>query len=194
MKQFGLLFQLVLSTPRTEGIESGLLPTPNTMEAIEPKSKEKILEYNRKGRPGRSYATCNLRERIAYGMMEEEMLQQKIAMLASPMASDYKNKLSDDWTTNLSNQIAMLPTPVKEDWRRRGPNSQQQGLPEMIHDLLPSPRAGNPGSRPNQKGGKILAEEIAKLPVMSGQNTGMKLQPAFVEWMMNFPIGWTEIE
>jgi hypothetical protein len=29
--------------------------------------------------------------------------------------------------------------------------------------LLPTPRAGNPGSRPNQKGGKILAEEIGKL-------------------------------
>src|SRR3990172_2866549 len=28
--------------------------------------------------------------------------------------------------------------------------------------LWPSPRAGNPGSRPNQKGGKILAEEVKK--------------------------------
>lgn len=30
-------------------------------------------------------------------------------------------------------------------------------------NLLPTPRAGNPGSRPNKKGGKILAEEIAKV-------------------------------
>jgi hypothetical protein len=30
-------------------------------------------------------------------------------------------------------------------------------------NLLPTPRAGNPGSRPNQKGGKILAGEIGKL-------------------------------
>src|SRR5664280_841113 len=30
-------------------------------------------------------------------------------------------------------------------------------------DLLPTPRAGNPGSRPNKKGGKILAEEISRL-------------------------------
>ena len=29
--------------------------------------------------------------------------------------------------------------------------------------LLPTPRAGNPGSRPNKKDGKILAEEVSKL-------------------------------
>ena len=33
---------------------------------------------------------------------------------------------------------------------------------KTLEDLLPSPRAGNPGSRPNKKGGKILAEEIKK--------------------------------
>jgi len=26
-----------------------------------------------------------------------------------------------------------------------------------------------------------------------GKKTGMKLQPAFVEWMMGFPIGWTDL-
>ena len=30
----------------------------------------------------------------------------------------------------------------------------------MKNKLLPTPRAGNPGSRPNRKGGRILAEEI----------------------------------
>lgn len=25
------------------------------------------------------------------------------------------------------------------------------------------------------------------------ESTGMKLQPAFAEWMMGFPIGWTEL-
>jgi len=27
-----------------------------------------------------------------------------------------------------------------------------------------------------------------------GANPGMKLQPAFVEWMMGFPEGWTSLE
>jgi hypothetical protein len=27
-----------------------------------------------------------------------------------------------------------------------------------------------------------------------GKRTGLKLQPAFVEWMMGYPIGWTDCE
>ena len=88
--------------------------------------------------------------------------------------------------------------------------------------LLPTARAGNPGSRPNKKGGKILAEEIAMLKTPSaseavggwkvadkywdakapklkmrdqvGRKTGLKLQPNFVEWMQNYPPGWTDVE
>jgi hypothetical protein len=28
----------------------------------------------------------------------------------------------------------------------------------------------------------------------NGEQTGLKLQPAFVEWMMGFPLGWTDVE
>lgn len=35
---------------------------------------------------------------------------------------------------------------------------------EINWKMWPTPRAGNPGSRPNKKGGKILAEEVKKWP------------------------------
>jgi DNA (cytosine-5)-methyltransferase 1 len=161
MKQFGLLFRLAPSTPRTEGIESGLLPSPKSIEVDASKTSKGTHGFNR-------------------------------------IASDGR-----EWGNNLGTLIPMLP----------------------------SPRAGNPGSRPNKKGGKILAEEIAKAGMLptpkaidgivrhsekmarkktenngdvdlsiaimmsqDGKRTGMKLQPAFVEWMMGFPIGWTEID
>lgn len=62
-----LLFQLVPSTPRTAGIESGLLPTLNTMESLEPKTLARIVEHNQKARPGRSYLSQNMRELVVYG-------------------------------------------------------------------------------------------------------------------------------
>jgi len=126
-----------------------------------------------------------------------------------------------------------------------------------MSNLLPSPRAGNPRSRPNQKGGKILAEEVKKslLPTPTQQDsriepkniggskhraergsvaladvalgltkmlptvastdwkgrsqfakynnphrvsdvvakTGGQLNPNWVEWLMGFPIGWTDL-
>lgn len=35
----------------------------------------------------------------------------------------------------------MMPSPVAQDYRRRGPNSRQQGLPEVCHRLLHTPIA-----------------------------------------------------
>lgn len=52
--------------------------------------------------------------------------------------------------------------------------------------MLPTPRAGNPGSRPNGKGGKILNEEV-------GKGTGLKLRPNFAAWMMGYPLHWTDL-
>ena len=87
--------------------------------------------------------------------------------------------------------------------------------------MWPSPRAGNLGSRPNQKGGKILAEEVKKLlptpkerdwkgqtqrgiyaeqdalPNMNrgdGKVIGGQLNPNWVEWLTGFPIGWTDLD
>ena len=105
----------------------------------------------------------------------------------------------------LVQQIGMLPTPSTKDvsggavkaiptgtgFKRVSKQGVSHGA--QLHDvmktlsMLPTPRAGNPGSRPNEKGGKILAEEV-------GKNRGLKLQPAFVEWMMGYPEGWTDLK
>jgi hypothetical protein len=94
--------------------------------------------------------------------------------------------------------------------------------------MWPTPRAANPGSRPNGKGGKILAEEVAiteglrergqtfatpksrdwkgqsqrgihapgdALPNMDrgdGKPIGGSLNPTWVEWLMGWPLGWTD--
>jgi hypothetical protein len=46
---------------------NGLLSTPNTLDSLEPKKLEKIIGYNKKARPERSYLSMNLREQVFYG-------------------------------------------------------------------------------------------------------------------------------
>ena len=94
--------------------------------------------------------------------------------------------------------------------------------------MWPTPRVANPGSRPNGKGGKILAEEVAiaeglrergqtfatpksrdwkgqsqrgihapgdALPNMDrgdGKPVGGQLNQTWVEWLMGWPLGWTD--
>ena len=52
--------------------KSGLLPTPNTLDSLEPKKLESIVEHNQKARPGRSYLSMNLREKVFYGQRSLE--------------------------------------------------------------------------------------------------------------------------
>lgn len=54
--------------------------------------------------------------------------------------------------------------------------------------LLPTPDAHQRGARVNQNGHQLTTQDVI------GQQTGLKLQPNFVEWMMGFPIGWTELK
>lgn len=101
---------------------------------------------------------------------------------------------------------------------------------EIECGLWPTPRAANPGSLPNGKGGKVLEEEVQisaglrtrgskllptpraadgtkgirtaegtakeRLRRKNGQDLpttiGGRLNPAFVEWLMGYPIGHTD--
>lgn len=66
---------------------------------------------------------------------------------------------------NLTSQVlygGLVPTPTAQDFKRRGPNSHQQGLPEFVRKLLPTPNAveGTKWARtynPNSQMGKGLS-------------------------------------
>ena len=76
--------------------------------------------------------------------------------------------------------MGMLPTPTAQDFTRRGPNSQQQGLPELVYrmsmDLLPTPRANkvngcdlhNPNIANRNKGN--LEEAVAQMIMLPTPN------------------------
>jgi hypothetical protein len=148
----------------------------------------------------------------------------------------------------------MFPTPRSEDSQSCGAH---KGTPDTLTAFMkmwPTPRAGNPGSRPNGKGGKILSEEVRKslwptpkgspsgpdfarmnregsggddlatavarenFPTPScmdhierkgmrpsraatGRTTGYlsetvsgQLNPTWVEWLMGWPLGWTDLK
>ena len=66
----------------------------------------------------------------------------------------------------------------------------------QMKGMLPTPHANlykgtSQGSKPRDTVGSVIEQGAAKGQI--GINTGMKLQPAFVEWMMGFPEGWTEV-
>ena len=69
----------------------------------------------------------------------------------------------------------MLPTPVTQDFKKRGPNSQQQGIGDLVYELAN-------GSRDS--------EEVRKSGA-AGKTS--RLSPLFTEEMMGFPLMWTAL-
>ena len=121
--------------------------------------------------------------------------------------------------------VRLLPTVTAQDFKHRGPNSKQQGLPEYVR-MWPTPKAQNARGRGERhgNGGPSLDVVAMMYPTPttgagmcggtgnyqqlkrleeSGQITpeerrsmaagnGGQLNPDWVEWMMGFPLGWTE--
>ena len=87
---------------------------------------------------------------------------------------------------------------------RTAKESNQKCLGRDLNQMenWPTPRAGNSGSRKPGTGGKILAEEAKKhagppapeKSSTSGKNHGSpKLNPNWVEQLMGFEVGWTQL-
>jgi hypothetical protein len=78
-------------------------------------------------------------------------------------------------------QMGMLPTPQARDWKGKpGPNYKTKSLNEVITEMemLPTPTANRWSGLQSHGKNAILGP----------------LNPEFVEWLMGFPIGWTELE
>ena len=146
-----LLFQLAPWTPRTDEIESGLLPTP--------RSREVAAKMNMK----------NVLNRIS--------------------KSGYKSNLEEIVALNL------FPTPTTQDSKNDGGPSQfdRNTIPLNAHvKMFPTPQASDAN------------KSVCKAEITSNQHTIAKtlateghrgaLNPMWVEWLMGYPIGWTDCE
>ena len=104
-------------------------------------------------------------------------------------------------TTNFSlgpaRTVQLLPTPCTQDFKKRGVNSKQKGLPEMFRkwDWLLTPGASDgmrtmmtmdnlKGHRKKNAAQSNLSEQIAH---KIGGGTS-QLSPLFVEEMMGYPL------
>ena len=103
----------------------------------------------------------------------------------------------------------MWPTPSQGMWKqdvndngeyakRVKGKGHQVMLPAAVK-LWPTPRASNPGSRPNGKGGKILQEEVLisegiRKRGQKKEKGGGTLNPTWVEWLMGYKAGYTDLK
>ena len=118
-------------------------------------------------------------------------------------------------------RLKVYPTPTKEDYRRRGPNSRQQGLPEIVHEeekritdvwqKWPTPTRNDTAAnrdiiQQSKRNSLGLAEVVRCYPegdvgkwspiaeeVAEKAIIG-QLNPVWVEWLMGFPSHWSKAD
>jgi len=158
---------LVQTTGETE---SGLWPTPNTLEGLKPKKIERIMEYNQKSRPGRSYASMNLREQVVYGKQPIwPTPDANCGTRGTELEWNPKRKSGQKAQFSLNQAIQMWPTPQASDNRDRGNMS-------------------SPSVQRRVEIGKQISLSQSVHP------TSGALNPTWVEWLMGWPLGWTDLK
>jgi hypothetical protein len=78
------------------------------------------------------------------------------------------HKAAVSYLETMIDYVGTLPTPSSRDYKGANVNNPYDCLDSLI--------------------------EVGATKNQTGQKTGLKLQPAFVEWMMGYPIGWTDLK
>ena len=171
-----LLFQLAASAHPISEIESGLWATPNTMDHLPLRSKEsmeRMKEGHRKGRKRPS----NLREQVNPEYVKMWATPRTTDGTGGPRQLDEKgrriSKTNPDlkFGANLADQVRMWPTPTTRDHK-----------------------GGYQGGR--IRNGKVSWDtlDVAVQHTDNQSKTGGQLNPMWVEWLMGYPKGWTDLK
>jgi len=157
-------YKLLESLPKSGMTQSGVLyPQPVWVRPID--ETELLLWPTPTAHPDNS----NLKGKFKNPTLGDAVRMWPTARASAAMADSgdaiIRNLKSKGYKSKLEQATQIWPTPTASDHRRRGPNSKQQSLPEVIATIT---NTWQPGSG--------------------------KLNPMWVEWLMGFPIGWTDLE
>lgn len=173
------LFQLAVSEPRTGGTGYGLLPTVQTqgLKVCDKNGKTKFMNLS-------LLPTPTAQEGFNSGKGEIFVTRNNTIRI--------RNQNGTSSRLGLEGVVKhmLYPTPTAQDFRRRGPNSKQQGLPEAAYkDLLPTPKA-NSWKTPCEHG-EGSPDRQTYIAKKIGETS--QLNPLFVEEMMGYPLMWTTL-
>ena len=209
--QSGLLYLKETWEPDIYAKESGLWPTP-TVNCVEGGEQSNRVEKTKKGsyilrKKGKSHMTygAKLSDAVLFEEKKEtfptpttqevEHPNMKLTTTGRRQTKDGKNSHS----LNLADTVQKFPTPQSRDYK--GPSGRsmkglEKDLPSVV-EKFPTPIAGDWKGQVRSKGepGMLsgIIEKQQKQDSVKEQPTG-RLNPTWVEWLMGFPLEWTELK
>lgn len=192
-----LLYRLVPSTPPTDGIASGLWATPQARDA-----EQRGAQAKRYTNPERSNDLPDQIAAVREGLIPTPRSSDGMSnKLRTNLPQDYNHK------SRLENYVAMQqlwPTPTTQETEHKNMTVQNgrrlaksgQSYSLSLADsvkLWPTP------TQRDYKSGKFSEPAKAKRQQHPrgkplNEVIGGSLNPQWVEWLMGFPKGWTDLE
>lgn len=175
------------------GGQAVILPTPTAMDSTEATARMKSSQT--KDGSMHSVTLARAVHTLLPTSVAVSVRHSKRVSAAKAQGSvSFRSRLNgEEAPTGLEDWLefhGLMPSPVAQDYRRRGPNSRQQGLPEVCHRLLHNPIAD--GQRPgaDARGGfeEMLPENAKSQGSKDGRTS--QLNPLFVGEMMGYPLEW----
>ena len=206
--QDGVCWEQMIVERITEEKDSGYMPTPNTLDYLDPRSEEAMEKQYQTQRKGRS-APSNLREWVDPKMWPTPVssASQSASMQASLVEAE---RLHPKGRTHLAASVAsaVWPTPTCQDSNKaskRWRDNHQNNLTAAVFNperIFPTPttrdyKGGYDTKSLTRKDGKSRAFDALPNAVLDGKGVETvkgKLNPDWVEWLMGWPIGWTSLE
>jgi hypothetical protein len=131
-------------------------------------------------------------------MSERPISASGSGLWPTPLSQDAKHsgyaKSGPGMANKLSYAVVKWPTPNARDWKDTGESQGTRKSPNlgtMVHrtPLWPTPTASTGGPEPDGKTGRKLVTQVQQKTQAGGA-----LNPTWVEWLMGWPIGWTDLE
>jgi hypothetical protein len=123
----------------------------------------------------------------------------------TPTAVEWKGRGPNSKQQGLAEQVKKWPTPTTDDANNVKPKPNRfRGLVAAVNETMwptpttqetehPNAQLTATGRRLSKNGRSSHSLGLADTARMTSQETG-KLNPTWVEWLMGFPLGWTDLE
>ena len=173
---------------RTKETESGLWPTPNC-----PNGGRRVPD-DAEIRGGRTPTAYKNGKKMQVG------LEQAVKWWPTPTKSDGTGGPGNQGRAgglNLRTAVSKWPTPKANDAEKRGNfdvTNPRNGLPAAVKRYMtPTASIGSKCGGRHKGKADTLASQIAEIENMEQTSTG-QLNPTWVEWLMGWPEGWTDLK
>lgn len=138
------------------------------------------------------WATPNTMDSLPPKSKEAIMREATIARPGRTQTANLRDQVNGLWPTPKS--VEVNETPEQWEKRRQQPKQKMNGMSLTVAaKLMPTPRSRDWKGQ-TQRGIFAPQDSLANMNNGHGKVIGGALNPDWVEWLMGFPVGWTDLK